>query len=310
MSFKKVKLEDKSVIDSYLKKVKYRNCDLTFANIFLWSKYYETEFTIIDDMLVFKTDKKNPTFFYPIGNKNCKDVLDKVMDYCNDKNIDFKLNIFDVSNFEEIEKMYPNKFNVSYDRDNFDYVYKSEDLINLSGKKYHGKKNHINKFKKNDDWQYEAITKDNIEECYLMANEWYAQNYDIEDKSKIAEIKVTKKSLMLFDELGLEGGLIRLNKKIVAFTIGEAICDDTFVVHIEKAFSDVQGAYPMINQQFILHSAKNYTYINREEDMGIEGLRKAKLSYNPVMFVEKGIVTYKNKDAKSECIMNSQKNCS
>ena len=104
---------------------------------------------------------------------------------------------------------------------------------------------------------------------------------------------VTMNSLRLFKELELTGGLLRVDGEIAAFTIGEPVCDDTFVVHIEKAFADIQGAYPMINQQFVSHECMDYPYINREEDTGAEGLRKAKLSYRPVFLVEKGVVTRK-----------------
>ena len=104
---------------------------------------------------------------------------------------------------------------------------------------------------------------------------------------------VTLNSLRLFEELELKGGVLRSDGKVIAFTIGEEICEDTFVVHIEKAFADIQGAYPMINQQFVEHECMGYRYINREEDTGEEGLRKAKLSYRPVFIEEKGIVKEK-----------------
>jgi hypothetical protein len=101
---------------------------------------------------------------------------------------------------------------------------------------------------------------------------------------------VTLNALAHLEELELKGGLIRLDGEVIAFTLGEPICEDTFVVHIEKAFADIQGAYPMINQQFVEHECSDYQYINREEDTGAEGLRKAKLSYRPVFLVEKGKV--------------------
>ena len=111
-----------------------------------------------------------------------------------------------------------------------------------------------------------------------------------EDHDKNAEMCVTLNSLRLFKELELIGGILRIDGEIVAFTMGEPMSDDTFVVHIEKAYADIQGAYPMINQQFVEHECASYKYINREEDTGSEGLRKAKLSYRPAFLVEKGIV--------------------
>ena len=109
----------------------------------------------------------------------------------------------------------------------------------------------------------------------------------------INELAVTQNSLRLMKELGLRGGLLRVNGEIVAFTIGEPVNEDTFVVHIEKAFPEIQGAYPMINQQFVTNACQEYQYINREEDTGAPGLRKAKQSYRPVFMVDKGSVTFK-----------------
>ena len=137
----------------------------------------------------------------------------------------------------------------------------------------------------------EKITKENIEECFQMALQWRIENGCEADEEKNAEMCVTLNSLRLYEELELTGGLLRVNGKVAAFTLGEEVSDDTFVVHIEKAFAEIQGAYPMINQQFVEHECMKYKYINREEDTGAEGLRKAKLSYRPVFLVEKGTVT-------------------
>lgn len=128
-----------------------------------------------------------------------------------------------------------------------------------------------------------------------MALRWRNENGCEEDEEKNAEMCVTLNSLRLFEELGLTGGVLRVDGEIVAFTIGEAVNDDTFVVHIEKAYAEVEGSYTMINQQFVEHELLGkYRYVNREDDVGLEGLRKAKLSYKPVFLVEKGYVTLAN----------------
>ena len=126
-----------------------------------------------------------------------------------------------------------------------------------------------------------------------MALKWRNKNGCEDDPEKNAEMCVTLNSLRLYKELGLKGGVLKVDQRIVAFTVGEQLCDDTFVVHIEKAFADVEGAYPMINQQFVQHECADYTYVNREEDTGAEGLRKAKLSYRPAFLEEKGTVKEK-----------------
>ena len=131
-----------------------------------------------------------------------------------------------------------------------------------------------------------------MEECFQMALEWRNLNEVDEDEEKNAEMSVTLNSLRLFRELQLTGGILRVDGKIVAFTLGEPLNEDTFVVHIEKALADVEGAYTVINQQFVEHEILGkYKYVNREDDVGQEGLRKAKLSYKPAFLVEKGTVT-------------------
>lgn len=294
LEFREVTLEDKELINSYLKKQSSRNCTLCFANIYLWTPHYRVTFTVLEDMLVFKTSEEKPSFSYPLGGGSVKAAIDKLMVYCEENNIEFKMYNITTEQFEVIETLYPDMFNIEYDRDNADYVYETERLINLSGKKYHSKKNHINRFKAvNEDWSYEAMTDENIQECLDMANEWRIQNLCDEDELKSAEMCVTLNAIKKRKELELTGGIIRANGRIVAITLGEPLTEDTFVVHIEKAFSDVQGAYPMINREFLAHNAESYKYVNREEDTGAEGLRKAKLSYKPVFMVESGIVTKK-----------------
>ena len=170
-------------------------------------------------------------------------------------------------------------------------MYETEKLASLAGKKLHGKRNHINKFKAlYPDWSYEPLNDDNVEDCFQMALKWRNKNGCEDDPEKNAEMCVTLNSLRLYKELGLKGGVLKADGKIVAFTVGEPVSDDTFVVHIEKAFAEVDGAYPMINQQFVQHECMEYEYVNREEDTGAEGLRKAKLSYRPAFLEEKGIV--------------------
>ena len=215
------------------------------------------------------------------------------MQYSAQRNVPFQMYNVTPEYYAQLEEWYPGRFQIEDVRDDADYVYESEKLATLSGKKLHGKRNHINKFKATYEgrWSYEKMTRDNVEDCFQMALKWREENGCEEDSEKRSEMCVTLNSLRLLEELELTGGVLRIDDEVVAFTIGEPICKDTFVVHIEKAFADVQGAYPMINQQFVEHECMNYRYINREEDTGSEGLRKAKLSYRPAFMVEKGYVT-------------------
>lgn len=292
IQFRRPELADKEVIQSYFKSFPSRSCEKTFANSYLWSRHYKTTFAIVEDTLVFKWEDEGLMFSYPVGQpENVKRALETLKTYAEENNAAFILYHVTPDLFEQLDAWYPGRFEVEYDRDVADYVYESEKLATLAGKKLHAKRNHINKFKATyENWSYETMTKDNVEECFQMALKWRAQNGCEDDTEKQAEICVTLNYLRLLEELEQVGGILRVDGEIVAFTIGEAINEDTFVVHIEKAFADIQGAYPMINQQFVEHECRNYQYINREDDTGSEGLRKAKLSYRPVFLVEKGIV--------------------
>ncbi len=300
IDFKRPELEDKEIISSYFAKAPSKSCERTFANVYLWSRHYHVKYAIVEDALVFMDDEFELAYAYPAGEPEAvKQALDRLMNYSKERGYPFKLYNVTEENFEQLESFYPGRFTVEYDRDEADYVYEQEKLATLAGKKLHGKRNHINKFKSlYEDWDYESLSDENVEECFQMALKWRNQNGCEEDAGKNAEMCVTLNALRLYQELGLQGGLIRVNGEVVAFCIGEPVCEDTFVVHVEKAFSDVEGAYPMINQQFVQHVCMDYRYVNREEDTGAEGLRKAKLSYRPVFLVNKGVVTEKELSEK------------
>lgn len=290
--FQRPELEDRELITSYFAKSPSRSCERTFVNVYLWSRHYKVKYAVIEDALVFRSDDEGLAFAYPAGEpENIKRAVEYLTDYC--RRLGCPLVFYNVTPemFAQLDSWYPGRFTVEYERDLADYVYESEKLVTLAGKKLHGKRNHINKFKAlYEDWSYEPLSDDNVEDCFQMALKWRSQNGCDDDVEKNAEMCVTLNSLRLYKELGLKGGVLKVGGQIVAFTVGEPLCADTFVVHIEKAFPDVEGAYPMINQQFVQHECMDYKYVNREEDTGAEGLRKAKLSYRPAFLEEKGLV--------------------
>lgn len=292
IEFKRPELEDKEIIASYFEKAPSRSCERTFVNVYLWSRHYKVKYAVIEDALIFKSEDRGMAFAYPAGEpEHVKKALEFLMEYCKERECPFILYNVTPEMFAQLEGWYPGRFTVEYDRDIADYVYESEKLATLAGKKLHGKRNHINKFKSlYPDWTYEELNDDNVEDCFQMALKWRNKNGCEDDPEKNAEMCVTLNSLRLYKELGLKGGVLKVDGRIIAFTVGEPLCGDTFVVHIEKAFADVEGAYPMINQQFVQHECADYTYVNREEDTGAEGLRKAKLSYRPAFLEEKGVV--------------------
>ncbi len=293
--FKRAELCDRDIVHAYFQEYPSKSCERTFANVFLWSRHYPVTFAIVENALVFRSEGKQEAFTYPAGKpEDVKNALEFLMKCMKEKEKPFLLYMVTKEQFEQLDAWYPGSFEIAYERDAADYIYETEKLITLSGKKLHAKRNHINNFKANhENWSYETMSEENIEECFQMALRWRNENGCEEDEEKNAEMCATLNALRLFRELELVGGLLKVDNEVVAFTIGEPISDDTFVVHIEKAYADVQGAYPMINQQFVEHECTNYKYINREEDTGSEGLRKAKLSYRPAFLVEKGLVKEK-----------------
>ncbi len=292
INWKKIGTEDEEIIQSYYDMEPVRNCEFTFANNLLWSPFYNIRYAVVEDMLVFISDEAEVSISCPLGKGDLEKVINILTEYFKENNAPFKLHLVSPKQFEKLDRLYPGRFKVEYNRDTADYVYESERLISLAGKKLHGKRNHINRFKEAyPDWSYERITDENVEECIAMAKEWRNQNGCEEKGPKHNEFCVTLHALKEREALMLKGGLIRAGGRVVAFSLGEPCGEDMFVVHIEKAFADIQGAYPMINQQFVLNEASEYRYINREEDTGDEGLRKAKLSYDPAFLMEKGLVT-------------------
>ena len=292
--FKKIELEDRELLEDYLKKKTYRSCELVFPNIYLWSRKYPVDYAIVEDTLIFRSlaECEGTSITFPAGEmEQIHKAMDVMIQWFEEQNLTMHMHLVQEPEFELLSLWYPGEFEITYDRDNADYVYETEKLITLAGKKLHGKRNHINKFKETyPDWSYEPITKENVEDCFQMALEWRNINQCEWDVEKRDEMCVTLNALRLLEELKLTGGLIRAEGRVIAFAIGEPLNPDTFVVHIEKAFADIQGAYPIINQQFAANAAKDYLYVNREEDTGSEGLRKAKLSYRPVFLVDKGMV--------------------
>lgn len=295
IEFKRPELEDQEIMKAYFAKAPSRSCERTFANVYLWSRHYSVTYAIVEGAIVFRSTEDKLSFAYPVGEPEAvKRALEYIIHYFEETEQEISFYNITEEQFEQLEAWYPQKFQIEYDRDAADYVYEQEKLDTLAGSKLSAKRNHINKFKKlYENWSYEALTEKNVEECFQMALKWRNQNGCEEHEEKRREICVTLNSLRLMKELCLTGGVLRVNGEIIAFTIGEELCDDTFVVHIEKALSEYEGAYQMINQQFVRNACADYKYINREEDTGSEGLRKAKMSYKPAFLVQKGYATCK-----------------
>lgn len=288
LPFRDIELNDKKDIEYYTNKKKYYLCEHCFADLYIWRYFYSTQICIHDDFLYIKmkTNPENNTLYLaPIGTGDILSAIKNIEDDANERNITFSMISIPEQLKIELEYKCPNKFKYTEQRDNADYIYLSSDLIELKGKKFHSKRNFINRFKTEykNQWFYEEINSENARDIFDYQIKWCEINECNDKKSFMGETCAISQALRNFKALDLKGGLIKLNNEIIAFSIGSKLYDEMFVVHIEKADYKIKGAYQMINQQFAEHNFKNIKYINREEDLGIEGLRKAKLSYNPVI---------------------------
>ena len=292
--WKELELSDRNLIESFYEKEPVRNCDFTFANNYLWKPYYPIFFGIVEGSLVFESGEGGMSVSFPQGVIDLKKTVDALSEWFEQVGRPFKMHLVSPTQFDMLEEQYPGRFQIEYERVIADYVYEKDRLLSLSGKNLHAKKNHCNKFKKEyPDWSYEAVTPENVKECVEMAHLWWEQNRSGGDGEKEEEFSVTLEALKHMEALHLTGGLLRAGGRVVAFTLGEPCGKNMYVVHFEKALADVEGAYSMINQQFVEHEMEGFTYVNREDDAGEEGLRQAKLSYHPVFMMEKGLVTEK-----------------
>jgi len=297
VNFKKIEIEDKKWIDPLIKISNLGGCHQNFGNLFTWSEVYNTRVAKINDYLVVKggNEKDKQRYFYPAGSGDIKPVIEEIMQDATDCNHDFMFFGLSLSNIEILDTLFSGKFLYEEVRDAFDYVYLLDKLVSLSGRKLNSKRNHINYFKKNNQWSFEPITLRNLEECWRMNEEWCKDVDFFSDDGLKEENRATHQHFKYFTELGIEGGLLRVDGKVIAYTMGEILNSDTYVVHLEKAFRDMRGAYPMINQKFASLIREKYphiVYVNREEDIGSESLRKSKESYYPYKMEEKYISTF------------------
>ncbi len=287
IEFKDPEISDSKWVKKAMEQSGEMSCEYCFGNLYIWSKVYSTEIAEYNGLFLAKTENENTaSFLYPCGNSNKKNAINEIIEYCRNKNKKLVLYSLSEKSVKELNELFPDKFIFKPTRDSFDYIYTSQSLNSLSGRKYHSKRNHISFFKNNYNWKYEKIDRSNISECYKMNEEWEIINSE-KGEGVSNELIAINRAFDKYFELGFVGGLIRLDGKVVGYTFGEPINENVFCTHVEKAFSDIRGAYPTVNQQFCENELMQYEFINREDDTGDEGLRKAKLSYNPAILLEK-----------------------
>lgn len=261
-------------------------CEYAYATAYMWSRYYEVRIARVGDAVILRSDGGEvPSFLVPIG-VPLEEGIALLRTYTDAEGVPLRIHGIDEEIRNQLCALYPDQVQFDSNDADYDYIYRTEDLANLIGNAYHSKKNHINAFSRKYDWQYEPLSNANVEEVKALSYEWCREKGDCQSESLASERCGIHRLLQHREQLSVIGGLIRVEGKAVAFTLGSPINESVFDVHVEKALSQYSGAYAVINREFA-KTLTVYPYLNRENDMGVPGLRRAKESYHPAILLKK-----------------------
>lgn len=299
--FRPISIADKDIIVSRLRAENIRSSDYSFANMIMWDSRFQKHIAVFEDRLIIDIRVSScpsvecPYFAFPAGSGALKPAIDFMKEYSVQKGCAFSLRGITEDQRILLENEFPGRFEFTEKRNAFDYIYLAEKLSTFAGKKLHSKRNFCNRFEKTYNWDFVRLTPDMIPDCMVLYENWL----DGIDKS-LDGVKDEYKAITVgfenWEALELEGGMLRVDGQIIGFTVGERISTDTFDVHFEKALNSYSGAYPMLCREFakqIIGDRPEIVYINREDDMGQENLRKSKLSYYPEYLLKKYVVKEK-----------------
>lgn len=280
----------KEAYDTLLQCAGERGCEYSFVNLYLWGR--QKAAVLFDHLVFFSQFHRQSVYLFPVGTGDKKAVLDAVICDARERGIPCRFTGMTEDDCALLERLYPGKFHYHHDRDSYDYVYTIEDLAELKGRKLQRKRNHLNRF-----WQscpeavLEPLTDENCAQAAALAEEWYRLRLESDPHADFhMERSAIKKALAQRKALGLEGMLLRSGARYIAMTMGSRLNENTFDIHFEKALDITNGSYAAINNGFAKYIREKHPeirFLNREDDLGIEGLRKAKLSYNPHHMIEK-----------------------
>lgn len=279
--FKPIEIEDLSVFNRFFKDYPPEISEFTFTNLYAWRETYKFKAAILSGMLIVCSgSEKQRRFFYPVGAGDIKSVMEEIFKGAG--------SIF-IRLPETVKLLFENdaRFKIDLDMDNSDYLFKTADLAALAGRKYDGKRNLIRKFKSKYQYEYFELKEENAAECLEFEEQWCT----IKDCDSVASLDNERRAIREMinncSSFGLIAGAIKIEGKISAVAIGEKLNPNTLVMHILKADPNIEGLYQAINNEFISRQCGNFRYVNLEQDLGVEGLRKSKLSYHPVKMIKK-----------------------
>lgn len=299
---REIKIEDRDYLEQYLGSFEYKTSGLSFTSLYMWREINQFSYKQIGDYLcIGAVNNLEPEMdvsfiFPPLTKTGCyeseslRDTIIKARDHFESKGEKFSMMLVPFHMMGIIQKAMPNELGFVADRPNFDYIYDTQDLIDLKGRAYHSKKNHLNYFKKKYEYEYIELTSDMAADAMRFIDE-FNKRKKIDDPHErellLMEEEAMRDVFANIESVGYLAGAILIDGKIQALSIGGQLGHKTVTVHVEKANTEFRGLYQAINNEFCKHVASHVKRINREEDMDIPGLRKAKLSYNPVKLIEK-----------------------
>ena len=290
IDFQPLTLEDRGRFEAYLLDGAERGCEYSFANLYLWGRQRAAE--VAGHLVLFSQFSRRSVYPYPVGTGDKTPVLEALIRDAEERGIPCRITGLNQENMALVEEKFPGQFRFHCDRDSYDYVYAIDDLADLKGRKYQKKRNHFNRFRDAyPHYTVEPLCGGNIDEVKALTDRWYAHKLAEDPQGDYhMERAAISKALKHYEALGMEGLVLRDGADVLAYTLGSPLSPDTFDIHFEKARPEAEGAYPVINCEFARYLREKYPhiqYLNREDDLGLEGLRKAKLSYYPHHLREK-----------------------
>lgn len=295
LQFREIELGDREKANAALRASDNMGCEYSFANNMAWRRLSDSMICFFRDFYIvcaFGTKDKIPLFTFPAGSGDLRELFGEMKSFCEGLGVPLKIWGVTEDKLKMLNELFPGEFTAEYDRDGSDYIYSRQELAELKGRKFHGKRNHLARFGKLE-YQFSPITERDFDDCIRFIADTYNAAGNSADHSAVAEQFAVNTYFSHFHELELSGGIIRIDGSVAGVTIGERLNSDTFCVHIEKADRQFEGIYAGINNLFVRNCTDGFRYVNREEDLGIEGLRRAKLSYNPVFLLDKYTVTFR-----------------
>ena len=288
LTFHQLTLSDREAVQTVTLNSGRRNCNYTFANLVGWQFWYYTEVCVLDDTVVLRyTHEGERAYMVCTAKDISKELLEALLDDSHGNLTIIGLEDSQASQLYTLNSTLSTK--IEPVRNQYDYIYRRTDLAELHGSHLNAKRNHIHRFRaEHPDFEYRPLTPELFVECRQLTEIWQEEREFSETIE--AEHRVMETIFTNWDALGMIGGSIFVDGKMVAFTYGAAVTTDTIDICVEKADRRIEGAFAIINQQFAEHLPEQFVYLNREEDMGIPGLRQAKLSYHPEILLTYNVV--------------------